>query len=295
MKFTDKQILFDSFLADWDHKFKNIPFILKYLSSYPELVSKLKRFQPLLPSEVLKSQLEWVSLIAQFDHPLDQEFFKPYWVPIQNDEYDYFIDLSSETLAVFEIHYLFAKPYKWYKKNLIKDIAEFLTSVDDPTIDIDGQLSNYYEERLSLIEDLFAERNLLGIENKIWPEEIDINYAMKPKEETSCTLSGNVLIFKGVDSDFIGLIPFDTEITVQKFKPRHKKIIDLIPKVNTIGGLIFLFQASGSKKSVSFYISFNADKESFAEYRNHVLTVQHNNPLLLNDLIEKYNLAKTSD
>lgn len=294
MNYQEKQQLFSAFLEEWDYKFKNIPFILKYLASYPELVSKLKRVQPLLPSEVLKSQLEWVSLIAQFDHPLDQEFFKSYWVPIQNDEYDYFIDLSSETLAVFEIHYFFARPYKWYKKYLIKDIAEFLTSVDDPTIDIDGQLSNYYEERLSLIEDLFAERNLLGIENKICPEEIDINYAMKPKEETSCTLSGNVLIFKGVNSDFIGLIPFDTEITVQKFKPRHKKIIDLTPKVNTIGGLIFLFQASGSKKGVSFYISFNAEEQSFAEYHDHVLTVQHNNPSLLNDLIEKYNLAKTS-
>lgn len=294
MTLIEKQQLFSTFLAEWDYKLKKMPFILKYLESYPELCAKLKNFQPLQSEKVMESQLEWVSLIAQFDHPLEQEFFKPYWVPIQNDDYDYFIDLSSDTFAIFEFHYFAAEPYKWYKKYLIKDIVEFLTSVDDATINIDCQLSNYYEERLALIEDLFAERNLLGIENKILPDAIDINYVMKSKAETSCTLCGNVLLLQGVYSDFIGLLPFDTEITVQEFKPRCKRIVELIPKVNTIGGLIFLFQASGSKNDVSFHVSFNANPNNFAKFGDHILTLRHSDQSLLQGLVKKYELFVNS-
>jgi len=294
MNYRVKQQLFSSFLAEWDYKFNKVPFILKYLASYPELCAKLKNFKPLQSEKVMESQLEWVSLIAQLDHPLDQEFFKSYWVSIQNDDYDFFIDLSSDTFAIFEIHYFWAEPYKWYKKYLFNDIAELLTSVDDDAIDIEQHLKDRFEERFAQINVFFYERNLLGVENKILPEAIDINYATKTKEETACTLLGNVLVFQGVYSNFIGLLPFNTGITIQKFKPRHKGIIDLIPKVSTIGGLIFLFQASGSNNGASYRISFNNNQDSFAKFRDHILTIKHSDQSLLHGLAEKYELFVNS-
>jgi len=290
MNYQVKQQLFSSFLAEWDFKFKKIPFILKYLESYPELCAKLKNFKPLQSEKVLQSQLEWVSLIAQFDHPLDREFFKPYWVSIQKDDYDFFIDLSSDTFAIFEIHYFWEEPYKWYKKYLFNDIAELLTSIDDDTIDIERHLMDRYQEWFAQINVLFHERNLLGVENKILPEAIDINYATKPKEETACTLLGNVLVLQGVYSDFIGLLAFDIEITVQKFEPRRKRIIELIQKINTIGGLIFLLQAYGSKKDISYSISFNANQNNFAKFSDHILTIRHSDQAMLQGLVEKYEL-----
>lgn len=288
MNYQVKQQLFSSFLAEWDYKFKKTLFILKYLESYPELCAKLKNFKPLQSEKVMESQLEWVSLIAQFDHPLDQEFFKSYWVSIQNDDYDFFIDLSSDTFAIFEIHYFWTEPYKWYKKHLFKDIAELLTSVDDDTINIEQHLKDRNKEWFTQLNDFFFERNLLGVENKILPEAIDINYATKTKEETACNLLGNVLVFQGVYSDFIGLLAFDIEITVQKFEPRRKRIIELIQKVNTIGGLIFLLQAYGSKKDISYRISFNNNQDSFAKFRDHILTIKHSDQTMLQGLAEKY-------
>lgn len=294
MNYLEKQNLFESFLNKWDHKFKNIPFIIKYISSYPELVSKLKDFVPLQPEEISKSQLEWVSLIVQFDHPLDHDFFKPYWVPIQNDGYDYFIDLSSETLALFEIQYFCMEPFKWHKKYHFKDIAELLISVDDSSIDIQHHQQMNKLEMVAEREQFFIERDLLGFNGKIEPIEIDKNFAISNLEETSCTLTEHSVVFQGICPTLIGLLPGDTEITLHQFESDYNRIPDFKTMVKNISALIYLLQSIGKYGIYSYQFSFNSVKNSLAEYQSNILTVSHSDQLLINTLMEKYELCKNS-
>ena len=105
MKYSDKLILFENFLQEWGLKFNQIPFILNYISSYPELASRLQNFHALSSEGLRESQLEWISLVSQLNSPVEKDFFKLYWVPIQSDSYDYFIDLSSASLPIFETNY----------------------------------------------------------------------------------------------------------------------------------------------------------------------------------------------
>lgn len=294
MKFQVKQTLFKFFSAEWEFKFNNIPFILKYLSTYPELVEKLKKFQPLMPEEVDRSQMEWVSLITQFDHPLEQEFFKPYWVPINQSEYDYFIDLSSDTLALFEIQYFPFEPYRWHKKYLFKDIVEFLISVDDSNIDIESQMIANNAERQADVKRFFIERDLMGFEGKIEQMEINKNFAIVEKENASYIMTEDTLVFHGIYPTLIGLFPGNTEISVQIFNSDYNRIEDFKPRIRNITALVYLLQSVGKYGFRSYRFTFSSEKESFAEYRNNVLTVRHSDQSFLRDMIEKYEFFKNS-
>lgn len=167
MKYSEKQILFKAFLVEWGLQFNKIAPIIKYIISYPELKSKFKSFKPLKPENINESQLEWVSLLSQLENPIETDFFKPYWVPIQSDSYDYFIDLSSDSYSIFEIHFFFFEPLCWYRKYIFNDISEFLVSVDDPSIDLDNQISKNYDESMSIVARLFRENEKLGLDDEV--------------------------------------------------------------------------------------------------------------------------------
>ena len=158
MKHKDKEILFEKFLNEWGMKFNQIPFVLDYISSYPELTMRLNEFKPLSAKELRASQLEWIALISQLDNQIEREFFKPYWIPIQVDSYDYFIDLSSESLPIFETHYIFFEPYKWCRRYKFKKITDFLLSTDDLSIDLEEHLIVNDKESWKEIESFFRER-----------------------------------------------------------------------------------------------------------------------------------------
>ena len=85
MDLETKQKYFEKFLVDWGSKFKMVPSILKYLASYPEIEDKFKDLFPLELGDLNSLQLEWVSLVAQFDNSIETSFFKNYWVPIKKD------------------------------------------------------------------------------------------------------------------------------------------------------------------------------------------------------------------
>lgn len=173
MIYSDKEVLFKEFLSKWGVLFNKILSILKYISTYPEIARKLDAFNPLSLDELNNSQLEWISLVAQFDNPIETDFFKDYWVPIQKDGYDYFIDLSSESLPLFEAHYFFFAPYRWYKKYIFKDLSQFLIDIDKSGFNIERHFEKLDNERWSEVTNFFNERDKLGFEGKLELDPIE--------------------------------------------------------------------------------------------------------------------------
>lgn len=121
----EKQKLFKTFLNEWGEKFAQIQHILHYLHTYDNVTKKLELNELLNPDEIENSQMEWVWLYSKFDG-LEKEFFKPYWVPIQSDCYNYFIDLSTKTFSVFSYHYFFFEPYQYFNLTLFKKISDLM-------------------------------------------------------------------------------------------------------------------------------------------------------------------------
>ncbi len=146
MNHKTKEILFLNFLDKWSDRYSKIFPIIRYISSYPELKEKLNRLEPLDVEKINDYQLEWISLIAQFDNPIDTSFFKEHWVPIQKNQYDYFIDLSSDSFSLFEVHYYAHVPYRWYKVNIFEDITQLMQNMDDPQFDLDDHFEQIENE-----------------------------------------------------------------------------------------------------------------------------------------------------
>ncbi len=290
----EKHILFESFLHEWKHKFRAISFILKYLATYPELVDKLKMFQPIDSTNIDDSQLEWVSLISQFDHPLEKEFFKPFWVPINQNEYDYFIDLSSETFSLFEIQYLSYEPYRWRKKYLVEDIGDYLLLADDPRFKADNLNSEEEKDQIAKINLFLLEQDLSGFDGEIEPSNIKAKDVVNDLIESNYIVTENMVVFKEVFPLVAGIIPENTEIKIDQFVSGYNRFKNFKTRIKNINGLIFLLQTTG-KYCVDYYtFSFGPEKEGFAEFINNTFTVRHNDQSFIKGMIEKFEFCKNS-
>lgn len=157
MDISEKRLLFNKFLIDWGDKFQKVPSILKYLAHYPEITNRIEDFSPMDIDELNASQLEWIALIAQFDHPIDKSFYKEYWVPIPKNSFTYFIDLSTESFQLFATPYFFFKPYRWHKKFIYKDLSEFLINLDKPRFSVDNHFEQLENEWWSEVTEFFKD------------------------------------------------------------------------------------------------------------------------------------------
>jgi hypothetical protein len=142
MNQQNEQEFFKNFLSEWDSKFSKLPHIAQIFTSFPSFQQKLEEMLIIKSHELNEYQLEWVSLVAQFDNPIEKEFFKTYWVPVSKNEYKYFIDLSSEFFTLFKVDFYPFKPYRWNTEEIISDISEFILALDNKTISFDEVL--YY-------------------------------------------------------------------------------------------------------------------------------------------------------
>lgn len=130
MIYSDKRKLFDEFLSKWEPRFKNIPTIIDFIYFLSKKCPQLKDFKPLKRKDIYNSQLEWVSLVSQFDNSIESKFFKPFWVPIERAGYDLFIDISQDTYPFFRTSYFFCEPYHWLKFFKIKDLTSLFISTE---------------------------------------------------------------------------------------------------------------------------------------------------------------------
>jgi hypothetical protein len=159
---SEKQHLFSQFLSHWSKEFRQVEFIIRYLKTYPELLKVLKGLNLMDEKNLIVSQLEWVSLVYRFDNPIESEFFKQWYVPLNIDFYEIFIDLSSPDFTIFEANYFSFEPYQWIKKVCVEKISDLLVSVDDKSIDIDFQIKANESVWKTQIDDLLKKRKYMS-------------------------------------------------------------------------------------------------------------------------------------
>lgn len=294
MKYSEKEILFSNFQDNWKNQFQKIPFILKYLSSYTEISAKLQDFFPLDIAELNNSQLEWISLVAQFDNPIETCFFKEYWVPIQKNGYDYFIDLSSESLPLFETHYFFFEPYRWYKKYIFKDLSQFLINIDNSKFSIENHLKQLDNERWSEVTDFFNERDELGFAGMLELDPIKKDSIFNKEKNSDFIIQDNCITFKRINSVIVGLLPYDSKITLENFRAPLNRKENVCDKVKSIGALVYLLQSVGLLSIDSYSITFDSDKQCRADFKNNTFKIIHKDKELLKGLLDKYETYKNS-
>jgi hypothetical protein len=292
MKYPEKKKLFESFLKDWESNFSKIPSILKYLKSYPEITDKLDEFEPINFDCLNDSQLEWVSLVAQFDNPVETDFFKDYWVPIQKDGYDYFIDLSSDSLPLFEAHYFFFEPYRWYKKYIFKDLSQFLIDIDKSNFSIENHFKELEDKKWSEINDFFRERDELGFSGKLEPDPIEKDSLFREGENSYFSFQDNCITFNGINSVIVGLLPHDCNIRLENFRAPYNRNDRVCEKVKNIKALVYLLQSVGMLSIDSYSIQFDSDNDCRGDFKDNTFKITHTDNEFLKGLIEKYETYK---
>lgn len=294
MEISAKRILFKNFLTVWNDEFQKVPAILKYIATYTEITEKLEDFNPLTIDELNNSQLEWISLVAQFDNSIETDFFKDYWVPIQKDGYDYFIDLSSESLPLFEAHYFFFEPYRWYKKYIFKDLSQFLIEIDKSGFNIEKHFKNLDIERWSEITSFFNERDKLGFEGKLELDPIEKDSLFREGKNSDFSFHDNCITFNGINSVIVGLLPHDCKIKLENFKAPYNRNDSVCEKVKNIKALVYLLQSVGMLSIDSYSIQFDSDKDCRGDFEDNTFKITHTDKKLLKGLIEKYETYKNS-
>ena len=294
MEYKDKEILFNRFLSKWGESFGKIPFVLKYIDSYPQLTAKLDDFQSLDIEELKNSQLEWLSVLAQLDNPIESTYFKEYWVPIQKNGYDYFIDLSSDSLPLFEAHYFCMEPYRWYTNFIIDDMSNFLLEIDKPSFDIAQHFEEVNDLQWAEYWKIGEERDKLGFEGKIKNEPLDKESLMSTELIPIYSLDGNCLKFNGVNSVIIGLLPMDCNVTLLEFEATYNKNDQVCSKVKNIHTMVYLLHSVGYI-SIDFYsLKFGSDLKGTAFFNDNSIVIMHGQEEVLRSFADKYEAIMNS-
>ncbi len=236
---------FELFLNSWGKQFEDIKNILTYLYTYPDLLSNID-LQNLHDSESINTEQEdWVRISSKFDHTLEKEFFKPYWVPIVRDSLDYFIDLSDENYPIFETHYIFFEPYNWHKQFIIEDIRSLLLA-SDANIDLHEIIEHNEGRRWEQVHHFFEQRRKMGFEGKLHIDPVKpAELILEESSDIQISHSGNTLNVMGVSSLIIGLLPFNLEIELKEIVFRYGESFDNLTDVKIIRDLVFLIRNLG--------------------------------------------------
>ena len=126
----------NSFFQQWRQELHQVSLILRYLHSYPKVLAAIKIDDLITISELYEQQEGWVYLCSKLEGE-EKEFFKPYWVPIQRNGFDYFIDMSDSRFPIIEAFYdYFDEPYFWDKK-IYFDSASKLMLAEDQEMDLE--------------------------------------------------------------------------------------------------------------------------------------------------------------
>jgi len=278
MTYPEKQKLYEIWLKEWGTRLEKIPSLLKYVSLYPDLLPAPGVGKECLVDDDLihESQLEWVSLLAQLDNPIETTYFKNYWVPFPLESWDFFIDLSSNDYPIFESRYFMGEPYQWYKTYLVKSIPDLLHKIDNPAFNLEKYKSKNEEDARKKLDELFEDHDELGYAGKLELPEY-IRSWMFPE----------ALTISNIKPLIIALLPLQTALKINNINTFHNRYDDANPKIKTIKGFAHLMIVAIHSNVTHYHVTLSNNRKCYARYKNNTITIKHHNLALLSKVIEQ--------
>ncbi|HUX59642.1 MAG TPA: hypothetical protein VMV47_19395 [Bacteroidales bacterium] len=274
----------------WGMQYKNAKHILSYLNTYPGVLNTLKLGEIHNPDNLDDAQNEWIWLCSKFENPIEIEFFRPYWISLEVDSYDYFMDISDENYPIFEIHFFFYEPYRWYKKFISKDIRELLLA-PDTGLNLRTILDKNNRIRWEQVDEFFRERRRLGYEGKILVEPVSKSELLVDDTETArgkLEKRGSIIKMCEVTSMIAGLLPYELRIELKNIEYKYGRPEESTEKVKIIRDLVFLLRESGLRRVKRYRIEFLDSKRGFLEYEDESSVLHHSDKKILNAFKEGF-------
>ena len=137
--------------------------ILRYLSTYPEVLEQMEINSLMKPEEIQQHYKDWKLLVSQYKG-LEKDFYQEYWLPIESDNFQFFIDLSRPDYPIIETIYVMGGKgeEEYISSNLFESATQFLLLIEDREA-----LATYFEKHLMLkyfnyVDDFDLEDNPFG-------------------------------------------------------------------------------------------------------------------------------------
>jgi hypothetical protein len=149
----EKEFFWKTFIQEWEVPYILIKGAIKLINLYPQRLMKVGLGNLLDFDQIDESQKEWVWLYSRLENRIETDYFKPYFVPINSDDYKVFIDISQPQMPFYE------PGYNWIdhcwdhltRFDSIMELLEYLESDDTKSPPIDKEFSKHLE---SLIRDI---------------------------------------------------------------------------------------------------------------------------------------------
>jgi hypothetical protein len=131
-EYTDHKILiikdsinFNEYKIRWKKELDQVGQYLDKLIQYQDVINGIDLTNILKSKELLIYQDNWFQLQSKYTD-IEKDFFKSFWVPIQSDSYQYFIDISNPEFPIISYVFISSDANKYIGYYVCKSVKELI-------------------------------------------------------------------------------------------------------------------------------------------------------------------------
>jgi len=143
----------DKFMADWGDPFRKVHAGLNLISDFsPDQLGKYHPGKALSIEERMARQAEWMRYLSGTEGK-ERLFYQPWWVPVQEEMFEWYIDISNPDFPVFAPYFCEAEPMQWFRNPISQSLSSLILLFEGGLgknqlveLQTSGQLEIYWRE-----------------------------------------------------------------------------------------------------------------------------------------------------
>jgi hypothetical protein len=245
------------FVNKWSKQITEISEVLDVLNDGSLPIDKIE-ISKLIDKESLFNHIEsWLKYYSNFEGQ-EKEFFKEYWIPIDQFEYGVYIDLSSENYPIITSYYHINEPYYYSKIILFDSLLELNAELRSDKTKDDFHSEIVFKKYAKIIEHSKKQKELFlkgGYSN---PKTTLAEIINNPEEKLEIAEIQDGIICENSKPLIISLLPGDLKVKLISLNNR----IDFKSNYETIDELVYDIRDKGISNFYEFKIEsvFNNEK-----------------------------------
>lgn len=137
-------------LIKFERELKQLPHIINFMVSYPQLADEIGVHKTVTYEEVCKLYSDWLYMYERFENKAEIDFYQEHWFKIN----DIYIDLSDKNFPMFFTEFIGVEDGVWAVNPITPNLNEFIKKLDDPNFNLSEHFSEVNNNLINLAEEL---------------------------------------------------------------------------------------------------------------------------------------------
>lgn len=267
----------DLYLREWGAAFGNARHIVHILRKETENLASLGLGELVDPDHMEELQRDWVRLCGMVESPMERDFFKPWWVPMEKGSHEVFMDLSDERYPVFRAAFFFIEPYRWYREFILEDISSLLLA-DERGTDMEALSRRNEEAAREQVDRFFRQRKAMAFKGELEvppPERDELRTGNEDDFAVDQNFNVDYHSVRGIGPLAIGLLPFDLPVTLKEISVSQGSRPSQTEGVKCIRDLVYLLRNAGSRRITSYFVETRSERVGSFTYLDNELSIMN--------------------